>query len=309
MLDAELLSEEELDEEEPNEEELDEEELNAKPPKPLVNAKTMMHLKITIPQGRSKAIIGNPQLVTPIKKSTCDARAVSNTGKSGADHERERKEEALAQIDEYVRVDNAGVLTLAEPRLETARDLSANLVKFILGTIEELDSGRATTAKTAEAAISALFNGLSFVRPKPKRNGLRTRYASRGTNATIPGMPAFVKKARQLHKSFRSWIPANGSSMVFRIERSTYECIHGLIEFVGHCIEFCRSSCGAASAFPKDYHHIHPCSRPDTNPIGADDGARIDVGLMAEPVDNRTQTVSGVNGGDVSYAKMFAIAE
>ncbi|KAJ1763896.1 hypothetical protein LPJ74_006748, partial [Coemansia sp. RSA 1843] len=192
MLDAELLSEEELDEEEPNEEELDEEELNAKPPKPLEEAK--------VPS----------QLAT---SSTCDARAVSNTGKSGADHERERKEEALAQIDEYVRVDNAGVLTLAEPRLETARDLSANLVKFILGTIEELDSGRATTAKTAEAAISALFNGLSFVRPKPKRNGLRTRYASRGTNATIPGMPAFVKKARQLHKSFRSWIPANGSSM------------------------------------------------------------------------------------------------
>ncbi|KAJ2209769.1 hypothetical protein EV179_006525, partial [Coemansia sp. RSA 487] len=127
MLDAELLSEEELDEEEPNEEELDEEELNAKPPKPLVNAKTMMHLKITIPQGRSKG-----------PKPACHLK-----------------------IDEYVRVDNAGVLTLAEPRLETARDLSANLVKFILGTIEELDSGRATTAKTAEAAISALFNGLS----------------------------------------------------------------------------------------------------------------------------------------------------
>ncbi|KAJ2570399.1 hypothetical protein IW140_002299 [Coemansia sp. RSA 1813] len=145
-----------------------------------------------------------------MKKSACDARAVSNTGKSGADHERGRKEEALAQVDEYVRVDSDGVLTLAEPRLGTVRELSANIVKFISGTIEELDSGRAKTAKAAEAAISALFNEVSFVH---------------------------------------------------------------------------------------------------TNPIGADDGARIDVGLMAEPVDNRTQTVSGVNGGDVSYAKMFAIAE
>ncbi|KAJ1661747.1 hypothetical protein EV178_006433 [Coemansia sp. RSA 1646] len=205
--------------------------------------------------------------------------------------------------------DNDCVLTLAEPRLETTRELSANIVKFISGTIEELDSGITKTAKTTEAAIGALFNELLFIRLKPKRSGPRTRYASRSASASIPGMPDFVTKACQLHNSFRSWIPVNGSSMVDENERNTYECIHSLIEFVGHCTEFFQSSCGAASGFPEDYHHIHPCSKPDTNPIGADDGARIDVGLMAEPIDNRTQTVSGVNNGDVSYAKMFAIAE
>ncbi|KAJ1765630.1 hypothetical protein LPJ74_006276 [Coemansia sp. RSA 1843] len=298
VLDAELLNEE------PNEE-----GLNAKPLKPLVNAKTMTHLKITIPQGKNKTVNGNPQLVTPMKKSTCDTRAVSNTGKSGADHEKERKEEAFALVDEYLRIDNDCVLTLAEPRLETTRELSANIVKFISGTIEELDSGITKTAKTTEAAIGALFNELLFIRLKPKRSGPRTRYASRSASASIPGMPDFVTKACQLHNSFRSWIPVNGSSMVDENERNTYECIHSLIEFVGHCTEFFQSSCGAASGFPEDYHHIHPCSKPDTNPIGADDGARIDVGLMAEPIDNRTQTVSGVNNGDVSYAKMFAIAE
>ncbi|KAJ1764806.1 hypothetical protein LPJ74_006567, partial [Coemansia sp. RSA 1843] len=242
---------------------LNEEELNAKPLKPLVNAKTMTHLKITAPQEKNKTINGNPQLVTPMQKSACDTRAVRSTGKSSADHEKERKEEAFALVDEYLRIDNDCVLTLAEPRLGTTRELSEDIVKFILGTIEELDSGITKTAKTTEAAIGALFNELPVIRLKPKRSGPRTRYASRSASAKL----------------------------------------------VGHCTEFFRSSCGAASVFSEDYHHIHLCSKPDTNPIGAGDGARMDVGLMAEPIDNRTQTVSGMNGGDVSYAKMFAIAE
>ncbi|KAJ1765283.1 hypothetical protein LPJ74_006411, partial [Coemansia sp. RSA 1843] len=244
---------------------------------------------------------------TPMKPGSADSRSMTSKGHRKAELQSTRRREAEDMVDRYIRREICGLLDLAIPDDEDAKNAAGTLATSISVLVEKLLSGGnkqpsyrnkgsstssrgprgVATRRGGSGSRSMMAGKQSVSKPNNDSANIISDWTTEQQNASLAKGKSVKAPSRNsvaaLNKSFdkfRQWInSSNGTN-----ESTLYEPISQLFCFVASCLKAVHTP--SQSVCPRRL--VVPFCKPDRKSADGDDNSRVDLYLNLPQLDDYT---------------------